>query len=311
MKKEQRMNSIHEPLLFAGSSHVSLAEEIASELGRHPGKLSLGLFPDGEIKVEILEDVRGRDVFVLQSTGIHPNFYFMELQLIIDALHRAAAKNIIAIIPYFGYSRQDRIDKSGVPITAKLIANMMAASGVTRLITIDLHSPQIEGFFEIPVTHLHCQELLAKEFQRISNEKLTVVAPDVGSIKIAKRISYILNAHLVVVEKQRISSDELKMNLIGNLDTTSVLIVDDMCSTGGTLVASADLCKRLGAKNIYCCVTHGICAANAIEKIENSHIESLILTNTLAPFNRYAESSKIKLTSIGPMLAGIIKNWAG
>lgn len=303
------MNKNQYPLLFAGSSHAELAGDIVKELGIPLGKISLSEFPDGENKVEILEDVRGRDVFVLQSTGLSPSIYLMELLLIVDALKREAAKNIIAIIPYFGYSRQDRKDKPGVPITAKLIANMLSTAGITHLVTIDLHSSQIEGFFEIPVDHLRCQPLLAGEVLKVLGKKFIVVAPDLGSVKIVKKMANLVQAEFVVIEKQRLTSLEVKMNLIGNLSTNNVLLVDDMCSTGGTLVAAASLCKQLGAEKIMAAVTHGICSDNAIEKIERSPIDTLFLTNTLPAFDRFSASHKIKVVSIAPLLANAIKEW--
>lgn len=297
------------PLLFAGSSLQSLAGEIAKLLNIPVARSSLSQFPDNEIKVEIQESVTGRDVFVLQSTGLEPNFYLMELLLMADALKRAGAKNIIAIIPYFGYSRQDRKDKQGVPITAKLIANLLDAAGVTNLITFDLHSPQIEGFFEIPVTHLHCQSLLANEVISLYGKDFTVVAPDVGSIKICKTVFGYLQTSIVVVEKQRISSNQVNMNLIGTLSSEQVLIMDDMCSTGGTLISAANLCKGFGAKKIIAAVTHGIFSGNAIQEIENSPIDALLTTNTLPTFDKFQLSSKIKISSIAPMLAEVIEGW--
>lgn len=302
------MKISHDPLLFAGSSHIPLAEEVALLLGMPLGRISLSQFPDGETMVEIADEVRNRQVFILQSTSLDPNKYLMELLLIVDALKRAGATTICAIIPYFGYSRQDRRDKTAVPITAKLVANMLSIAGITHLITFDLHSSQIEGFFEIPVINLHCQKLLSDEVLKILDTEFTIVAPDIGSIKIAKITSQLANANFVVIEKQRLSSQEVKMNLIGHLSTKSILIVDDMCSTGSTLVAAASLCQQHGAKQIVVAVTHGICCGDALQKIESSPIQTLVMTNTVPTFDRFSNTSKIQVTSIASMIAEAIKS---
>lgn len=303
------MNANLPPLVFSGSSCIELGGEIASILGVPQGKMHLSRFPDGEIKVEIQEDVRGRNVFILQSTGLEPCHYLMELLIIVDAVKRAAAQEIIAVIPYYAYSRQDRKDKSGVPITAKLIANMLSSAGVTRLIVLDLHSSQIEGFFEIPVDHHHCQSLLAEEVSSAITSPFTMVAPDIGSIKIVRRMSKLFDAEFVVMEKQRLSDHEVKINLLGDLKAKNVLIVDDMCSTAGTLVAAAALCKKLGAAKVVAAVTHGICSGEAISRINSSQIDLLLMTNTVPPGARFKDADKIKIISVGPLLARIIKEW--
>lgn len=296
------------PLLFSGSSQIPLAQEVAAELNISLGSISLDKFPDGETSIEILEDVLNRTVFVLQSTVLDTNNYLIELLLIVDALKRSGAKTICAIIPYFGYSRQDRKDRCGVPISAKLVANMLSAAGITHLITFDLHSSQLEGFFEIPVIHLHCQKLLGDEALKLLEKEFTIVVPDIGSIKIVKKLSQLVNINFVVIEKQRLSSKEVKMNLIGNLSTKSILIVDDICSTAGTLIAAASLCRNLGVEQIVVAVTHAICCGDALQKIESSPIQSLIVTNSVPPFNRFSNSSKIHIVSIAPMIAEAIKS---
>lgn len=296
------------PLLFAGSSQTALAEEIAQKLGVPLGRVALDRFPDGESSVEILEDVRGREVFVLQSTALDPSFYLLELLIMIDALKRSSAKHIVAIIPYFGYCRQDRKDKPGVPITAKLIANMLTAAGITRVITIDLHAGQLEGFFEVPVDHLHCQALLAEEARKFIKNDYVVVAPDVGSIKIAEKMAKFLKTNLILIEKQRLSASEVKMNLIGELKAQNVLLIDDICSTAGTLVAAAELCKQHGAQKIVAAVTHAICSDHAIKKIEDSAITSFISTNSVPTFERFAKTQKMRIISIANLLADAIKH---
>ncbi|WP_068469805.1 ribose-phosphate diphosphokinase [Candidatus Protochlamydia phocaeensis] len=295
------------PLLFCGSSHTVLGEEISRCLAIPLGRLSLDQFPDGETKVEILEEVRGRDVFVLQSTALNPNFYLMELLILIDALKRASAKNIVAIIPYFGYCRQDRKDKPGVPITAKLVANMLAVAGMSRLITLDLHAGQLEGFFEVPVDHLSCQSLLAAQARQMLGKDGIVVAPDIGSVKVAKKMAKLLGIEMAIIEKQRTTAFDVQMTLIGNVAGKHVLLADDMCSTGGTLVAAAQLCRQQGAKNVIAAVTHGICAGDAIKDIEDSILTSLIMTNTVPMLNRFSHSKKVAVLSIASLIAEAIK----
>lgn len=305
------MENRNSPLLFSGSSHHLLAEEIATILNVKPGRVFLTKFPDGESSVQILDNVLNRTVFVLQSLALEPNNYLMELLLMVDALKRGGAKTICAIIPYFGYSRQDRKDQPGVPITAKLVAAMLSTAGITHLITCDLHSGQLEGFFEIPVFHEHCQKLLTDRAVELIDKNFTVVEPDLGSIKMIKKLSH-LNTNFVVIDKQRISPTEVKMNLLGNLSTESVLIVDDICSTAGTLVAAASLLKsEYGVKQIVVAVTHAVCCGDALEKIESSPIETLIVTNTIPFFDRFSKSSKVVGVSIAPLIANTIKSICG
>lgn len=269
--------------LFCGSSHTTLGKELSECMKITLGKLKLSQFPDGEISVEIQENVWGADVFVLQSLALNPNYYLVELLILIDALKRSSAKSITLIMPYFGYCRQDRKDKQGVPITAKLVANLLAVAGITRLITIDLHAGQLEGFFEIPVDHLHAQKILIKSAKEILKGTPVIVSPDVGSIKIGEKIASEMGTELAVIKKERISPTEIKkMELIGSVTGRPVIIADDICSTGNTLVAAANLCKEEGALQIIALVTHGLCIDFAFEKIEVSPIEKLFLTNTIS-----------------------------
>lgn len=297
------------PLLFYGSSHAILAEEVAALAGVSVGAMRLGQFPDGETFVEIQESVRGRDVFVVQSLALNPNFYLVELLIIIDALKRASARSIIAIIPYFGYCRQDRKNKDGDPITAKLVANLLSTAGATRMIAVDLHAGQLEGFFEVPVDHLHCQSLLvnaAKDY--FQGDPSIVVAPDIGSIKIAEKLAKQLNVGLAVIKKERLSAFDVTMTLIGDIREKGVIIVDDICSTGGTLVAAAELCRLHGADNIIALVTHAILADDALEKIEGSAIGHMIVTNSVPPSERFVDSKKIAVLSIAGLLADGIRS---
>lgn len=293
------------PLLFAGSSHVNLANEVCKNLNISLAKMHLGQFPDGETEVQILENVQGRDVFVLQTIARQPNHYLMELFIIVDALKRASPRSITAIIPYFGYCRQDRRNKPGVPITAKLVANLLATSGVSKLITCDLHAGQLEGFFEIAIDHLHAQALLCDEAKTIIGEECVVVAPDTGSIKIAENMAKICDCDLVVVKKRRVNPTSVTGILIGDVDNKNVLICDDICSTAGTLIAAADLCRQNGAKKIVAVITHALFNKESINKIESSPIDCLIMTNTVEPQNFFAT---IKSISIAPIIAEAMRS---
>lgn len=293
---------------FSGSSHVSLAQEICSLLFLPLGNLRLNRFPDGEIWVEIQENVKDSDVFVLQSMAEKPNDYLCELLMIVDALKRASAKSITVIIPYLAYCRQDRLDKPGVPITAKLIANLLTVAGVDHLITCDLHSDQIEGFFEIPVKHLRCQSLLLNALKKIDDRPFLVVAPDIGSVKTAEKVAKQLEADLVIIKKRREENFHVSMHLIGNVDQADVVIVDDLCATGETLVSAAQLCKQKGAGTIYSIVTHGVFVGNAFSLIKQSPIDLLLTTNSAIYAPDALKLNKIKMVSLAPMLAELIKS---
>jgi len=290
-----------QPMLFAGSSNVELAKRVCSELEVDLGHMHLGNFPDGETQVQILEDVRGRDVFVLQSIAKQPNHYLFELLIIIDALKRSSPKSITAIIPYLGYCRQDRKNKPGVPITAKLIANILTTAGITNLITFDLHADQVEGFFETTVDHLHCDKLLSNTAQSLVGENSVVVAPDIGSVKIAENMANLLDTSIVVIKKDRLDSFNVDMTLIGEVTDMDVIITDDLCSTAGTLVAAANLCKEKGARRIIAAVTHGLFVNDALNMIESSAIEHLIITDTIE--QEGVLPSSITIVSVEEMIA--------
>lgn len=267
------------------------------------GQMKLGSFPDGEIAVEIQEDVREKRVFVLQTIAGDPNRYLCELLIIIDALKRASASSIVVIVPYLGYCRQDRKDRPGVPITAKLVANLLTVAGATRLVTFDLHADQVEGFFEIPVDHLHCQTLLAKTAKELMQNNCVVVAPDLGSIRIAEEMAGLMNGDIAVMKKRRLSSSEVEMTLIGDVAGRPVLLADDICSTGGTLVAAAELCRKLGAKRIIVAISHGLFVGDCLSRIESSPIERLLVANSLP---QQAASTKLRQLSLAPQLAELI-----
>ncbi len=229
----------------------------------------------------------------------------MELLILIDALRRSRAKSITAIIPYLSYCRQDRRNKDGMPITAKLVANLLSTAGVDHLITFDLHCDQIEGFFEIPVTHLRCGQIFSDPVQQLLGENSIVVAPDIGSIKIAESMAKLLQVDMAVLQKKRHNAFDVEMILIGNVSNKNILLVDDLCSTAGTLVAAASLCKKMGAHKIIAEVSHGLFVGNALEKIEQSFIDALLISDTIPIFPH--SCSKIHSISIAPSLAKTIQ----
>jgi ribose-phosphate pyrophosphokinase len=295
-------------ILFSGSSHPVLAEEVANQLGVSLGQMDLKRFPDGEISVQILESVRAKDVFVLQTIALDPNSYLMELLILIDALKRASARHIVAVIPYFGYCRQDRKDRPRVPITAKLVANLLVEAGATRILTVDLHAGQLEGFFDIPVDHIHGQNALLEGLKELNLSNCVVVAPDIGSVKIAEVFAKELRTDFAVIHKHRISAEEVyDVNLIGEVKGKDVLLADDICSTAGTLVSAAKACQEKGALRILSAVTHGICVDQSTNRIENSPIEAMLMTNTIPHTDRLMKSKKYLTVSIAPYLAHAIR----
>lgn len=294
--------------VVSGSSHPSLARGIAEAIGLTVGKVVIDHFPDGEISVIVEEEVRGKEVFIVQSLAQNPNHYLMELLIIIDALKRAAARAIVPVVTYFGYARQDRRDRPQVPITAKLVARLLETAGASRLIAVDLHAPQVEGFFDIPVDHLRGQQLLCQGIVGVDNDNLVVGAPDVGSIKIARTMAALLNADFVVVDKQRRSAAEVEiLNIIGDVAGKDILLADDMCTTGSTLVSAAKACREKGARHIYGAVTHGVFVDGAVEKIEESPLEWLLVTDTVAWTARLAGASKIRVVTTVPLFAQAIR----
>lgn len=301
------MPGCQNPLLLAGSSNPELANETARQLNLSLGRMKLERFPDGEISVQIQEEVNGRDVFVLQTIAIDPNVYLMELLLIIDALKRGSARSIAAVVPYYGYCRQDRRDKPGVPIAAKLVANLLVEAGAKCLLTVELHAQQLQGFFEIPVYHLNSHVLLLSGLQGIDLKKCVVVAPDIGSIKFARDLANLLKVDFAVVNKHRTSPDFISnVTLIGNVHGKDILLADDICSTGATLVSAAKACQEKGAQRIFGAVTHGLCVDGTAERLEQSPIEALWMTNTIPPNDRIKDCSKINLISVAPLLSHAI-----
>lgn len=296
-------------LLFAGTSHSELAQQIANCLDIPLGKARIKTFPDGEIGVHILENVRGRDVFVLQSVARHPNLYLMELLIIVDALKRASARSIVAVIPYFGYARQDRRGMGREPITAKLVADLLERAGVTRVLTMDLHTEQIQGFFNIPVDNLYGRLVLAEAVKKLNLEQGVVVTPDIGSIKLAKAYAASLNWDLAIVDKRRINAEQhVEVTaLIGNVKDRNVLLTDDVCSTGGTLKSASLICKQEGAKCILAAVTHGLMIGSAFEE---SAIEKMFIGNTV-PLSDDVSRDRLEIVSVASLFGKAIDSILG
>ncbi len=269
-------------LLFGGSSHPCLFQQITECLGVSPGKMELGTFPDGEIFVQVLENVRGRDVFILQSIAGKPNDYLMELLIIIDAMRRASARTVSVIIPYFGYSRQDRKDQPRVAITAKLVANLLVTAGTNRVLTMDLHADQLQGFFDIPLDNLFARPILLGAIRDWDLSETVIVAPDLGSIKMVRAYAKALDVGLAIVDKRRTGPDRVEgTTVIGDLKGKRVLLVDDICSTAGTLVNAASACIDAGAKEVYAAITHGLFAKQALTRLNESVIKKVFVTNTV------------------------------
>ncbi len=267
--------------IFSGRAHRELALKICQSVGAPLGEASVNSFPDGETRIKIDENIRGRDVFIVQPTCPPTNQNLMELLIMIDAARRASAYRITAVIPYFGYARQDRKDQPRVPITAKLVANLLDAAGANRILTIDLHAQQIQGFFDIPVDHLYAAPVLLRYIRQKNIDNLVVVSPDVGGLKLASVYADALGATFATVAKRRRSPTETEaLQVIGDVDGKNVLMVDDLTETAGTLTSAAALLKKQGARDIYAGVTHAVFTSIAHERLKNSEILELITTNT-------------------------------
>lgn len=295
--------------IVAGNSNMALTKEIVKYLKMPLSKAIVTVFSEGEIFVKIEENVRGKDVFIVQSTCPPVNDNLMELLILLDALKRASAKRITAVLPYFGYARQDRKDQPRVPITAKLVANLLTTAGADRVLTVDLHAGQIQGFFDIPVDHLFAVNTFVSYFKKLKIKNITVASPDVGGIKMARGYAKRLDAPLAIVDKRRLSGDKTEvMNILGEEDIKGrhVLIVDDLVATAGSLVEAAAALKKAGAKDVYAAITHPVLSGPAIQRIEKSVLKKLLVTNTI-PVEDGKKHKKIKVLSIAPLLAEAIK----
>jgi ribose-phosphate pyrophosphokinase len=302
MKRENTMK------VFTGSSNPAFAQEVADFLKIELGKCVLERFSDGEIHFYIDENVRGEDVFIIQSGNQDANFHMMELFIMMDALKRASAERITAVVPYYCYARQDWKDKPRVPLSARLIADLMEAAGATRILTMDLHSPQIQGFFSVPVDNLRAGPVLANYLQNLDLEDLTVVSPDAGGVGRARVFAKRVSAELAIIDKRRPAPNVAKvLHVIGEVKDRDVVILDDMVDTGGTLVQTVKALKREGAKKVYAACSHAVLSGQAVDKIVNSELEKLIVTNTI-PLRENAQSSQKFVTlSVAPLFGEAIR----
>jgi len=293
-------------VLISGNAHLEMASKIAEALQRPLLDVEVGRFSDGEINVKIHENIRGTDVFIIQPTN-PPAEHMLELLLMLDAVKRASCRRATAVLPYFGYARQDRKDQPRVPIGARLMANLITKAGADRVLTIDLHAPQIQGFFDIPLDHLYSAPVLLKHFEERDHGNLAVVAPDVGSLKMARSFAKRLGAPLAIVDKRRPAANEAEvMNFIGDVKGRDVVIFDDMIDTAGTITQAAEVCAKEGAVSVTTCATHPIFSGRALERLNGSSINEVVVSNTI-PFTRLSECPKVKVLDMSHLLAEAIE----
>ncbi|MCM8779579.1 MAG: ribose-phosphate pyrophosphokinase [Candidatus Omnitrophica bacterium] len=294
--------------IFSGNAHPELAKNICKYLRVKLGDALVARFSEGEIRVKINENIRGKDVFVIQPTSPPPNDNLMELLIIIDALRRASAKRITAVIPYFGYARQDRKDQPRVPITAKLVANLLTVAGSDRILTVDLHAGQIQGFFDIPLDHLFAVNVFIEHFNKLGLKDLVVVSPDVGGIKMARAYAKRMSAGLAIIDKRRVSPDETEaMHILGEVKGKNAIIVDDLVATGSSLIEAVEALKKEGAKGIWAAITHGVLSGPAVERVDKTtSLNELVITDTI-PVEDHKRHPKIRILSIADLLGEAIK----
>jgi ribose-phosphate pyrophosphokinase len=295
--------------VFSGRAHESLVNEICELLGAAPGTVTLYSFSDGENYVQIDENVRGADVFVIQPTAPPVNDNLMELLIMLDAFKRSSASRITAVLPYYGYARQDRKDKPRVPITAKLVADLISKAGADRVLTIDLHASQIQGFFNIPVDHLFAAPVIVQHLQTLNLPDLTIVSPDAGGVERARAYAKHLQASLAIIDKRRTGKNQTEvMNIIGEVEGRNVLVVDDIIDTAGTLIHTVEALLTHGAKSISASCTHGVLSGQAVPRINASQLQQVITTNSMPMADKEAECPKLKTLSIAGLLADAIKS---
>jgi ribose-phosphate pyrophosphokinase len=295
--------------IFNGTANTALTMEICAHLNCKLGESSITRFSDGEIYFQILENVRGADVFIVQPTCPPVDSNLLELLLMIDAFKRSSAKRITAVLPYFGYARQDRKDKPRVPISSKVVSDLLVVAGTDRLLTMDLHAPQIQGFFSIPVDHLFAAPVLVEYFRKLNLPKLTVVSPDAGGVERARAFSKRLNAELAMVNKRRIEANVAQvMNVIGDVRGRTCLVVDDIIDTAGTLVKTVDALLEGGATRVYATCTHPVLSGPAVERITNSKLEEVVVTNTIPLHSEAKKCKKIAVLSVGNLLAQAVQS---
>lgn len=293
--------------VFSGNANRALAEKICDHLKIALGEVEVGRFPDGEVRVKVRDDVRGADVFVVQPTCPPVNDNLMELLLMIDCLERASVRRVTAVLPQYGYGRQDRKDEGRVPISAKLVANLMVTAGADRVLTLDLHSTQIQGFFDIPVDHLFGSRIFMPYFRDMNIPDLVIAAPDVGKSKVARAYANRLHGGLAIVEKTRISPEEVRAGyVIGNVKDKNVIIIDDIIETGGSVAEAAKVLKEAGAKDIYVAATHGIFCGDALAKIDKAPIKKTVVTDSV-PVSQPALQMGVEVLSVAPLLGEAIR----
>ena len=294
--------------IFSGRAHTALSQEICAYLKIPLGEITLYNFSDGEYYCQIDENVRGADVFVVQPTCPPVNDHVMELLILIDAFRRSSASRITAVLPYFGYARQDKKDKPRVPIAAKLMADLLTASGADRILTMDLHAAQIQGFFNIPVDHLFAAPVLLDAIRKLELDDLVIVSPDVGGLTRARAIAKRLEASLAVIDKRRTGKNETEiLNVVGEVEGKDVLILDDIIDTAGTLAQAEEALRRNGAKRTYAAAVHGVFSGPALERIEASKLERLLVTNTIPVEAAMARCPRIRALSVAPLLGEAIQ----
>ncbi len=295
--------------IFSGNAHPALAKEICEHLQLQLGDAQVGRFPDGEVEVQIGENVRGADVFVVQPTSPPVNDHVMELLFMLDAFRRASAYRITAVMPYYGYARQDRKDRPRVPISAKLVADLLTTSGANRVLTMDLHAGQIQGYFNIPVDHLYATPVTVEYFRKLKLKNLSVISPDMGGVERARSFAKKLRVPLAIIDKRRENADTVEvMNVIGDVAGRAVLLVDDMIDTGGTLVRAAETLREKGAEKVFACCVHGVFARDAVSRICNSELELVIATNSI-PLSEVGQNcARIKILSVAKLFAEAIRS---
>jgi ribose-phosphate pyrophosphokinase len=296
--------------VFAGSAHPQLAKDIASSLGISLGQARLRRFPDGECSFQIDENIRGADVFIVQPTSSPADQHLMELCVMIDAFRRSSAARITSVIPYYGYARQDRKDKPRVPISAKLVANLLSAAGTNRVLTMDLHKPQIQGFFDIPVDHLFAAPVIIEYLSRLDFPDLTIVSPDAGGAERARAYAKRLDAELALIDKRRTEDGTAEvMNVVGDVAGRTCILQDDMIDTAGTVQKAAIALKQAGALRVLACAVHGVLSGPALERLEAAPIEQVVITNTIPLHgDRARRCSKIKQLSVARLLGQAIRS---
>ncbi len=295
--------------LFSGSAHPDLAREIAEHLGVSLGRTSLKRFSDTEVSFQIGENIRGTDVFIVQPTCSPVDLHLVELCVMIDAFRRSSAARITAVIPYYGYARQDRKDKPRVPISAKLVANLLSAAGANRVLTMDLHKAQIQAFFDIPVDHLFAAPVFIDYLKRHAGRAFTIVSPDAGGVERARAYAKRLGADLVIIDKRRSEDGAAEvMHVVGEVQDRVCVISDDIVDTAGTLTQSAAALRANGAARVLACTVHGVLSGPALERIEGSAIEKLVITNTIPARSEFVASDKVEILSVAPLLGSAIQS---